>query len=95
MPSYEISATASFTVQAESPEAAGLVLEDWWRSPRAGDSVTLRHWHVGSDTRAMAARSSGQVRKIQELMTRGREKFTLDAASVKLIEEAEHEFEDV
>jgi len=95
MPSYEISATASFTVQAESPEAADLVLEDWWRSPRAGDSVTLRHWHVGSGKAAGSGASAGQVRQIQELMNRGREKFILDAASVKLIEEAEHEFEDV
>ncbi len=95
MPSYEISATASFTVQAESPEAAGHVLEDWWRSQSAAGSVTLRHWHVGSEKAAGADASAGQVRKIQELMTRGREKFTLDAASVKLIEEAEHEFEDV
>ena len=95
MPSYEISATASFTVQAESPEAAGLALEGWWRSPNAGDSVTLRHWHVGSGKAAVSGASAGQVRQIQDLMNRGREKFTLDAASVKLIEEAEHEFEDV
>ena len=95
MPSYEISATASFTVQAESPEAADLALEGWWRSPHAGDSVTLRHWHVGSGKAAGSGASAGQVRQIQELMNRGREKFILDAASVKLIEEAEHEFEDV
>ena len=95
MPSYEISATASFTVQADSQKAACQLLEEWWRSQSAEGSVTLRHWHVGSEKAAGAGASAGQVRRIQELMTRGREKFTLDAASVKLIEEAEHEFEDV
>ena len=95
MPSYEVSATASFVVEAESQESAGQVLEKWWQSHHAEDNVMLRHWHVGSSKAAGAGRSSGQGRQIQELMTRGREKFTLDAASVKLIEEAEHEFEDV
>jgi hypothetical protein len=95
MPNYEVSATASFVVKAESQEAAGLMVEDWWQSHRAGDSVTPRHWHIGSSKAAGTGRGSGPGRQIQELMTRGREKFTLDAASVKLIEEAEHEFEDV
>ena len=95
MPSYEIFTTATFQVQAESQEAAGHVLEEWWRSLSAGDAVMLRHWHVGSEKATGSGGSAGPVRQIQELMTRGREKFTLDAASVKLIEEAEHEFEDV
>ncbi len=95
MTSYEISTTATFLVQAQSQEAAGRVLEQWWRSHPAEGSVTLRHWHLNTEKATGPGSSSGQVRQIQELMTRGREKFTLDAASVKLIEEAEHEFEDV
>ena len=95
MPNYEISTTATFLVQADSQKAAYPLLEEWLRSLSTGDVVTLRHWHVGSEKVGGPGSSTGQVRQIQELMNRGREKFTLDAASVKLIEEAEHEFEDV
>jgi len=106
MPSYEVSVTASFFVQAESKDDAGHLLDTWWRllggadvdksyEMRQSGLVYPRHWSVGSEKVASATEHPAQSRHIQELMNRHREKFKFDAASIKLIEEAEQEFEDV
>ena len=106
MPSYEVSVTASFFVQAENKEEAGHLLDYWWRllggadvdksyQLRQSGAIYPRRWSVGDERAASAADHLAHSRHIQELMNRHRERFKFDEASVKLIEEAEHEFEDV
>lgn len=106
MPSYEVSATASFFVQADSKEQAGHLLDDWWRLVSGADVeksyellrsgfVYPRHWRVGYEKAVPPGDHPTQGRQIQDMMNRHREKLKLDADSIKLIEEAEHEFEDV
>lgn len=106
MPGYEVPVTVSFSVQAESKEEAGNLVDYWWRllngvdvdksyQMRQDGTVLPSQWHIGSEKAMAPGEHQTQNQKVQALMNKHREKFKFDEASIKLIEEAEHGFEDV
>lgn len=106
MPNYEVPMTASFFVEAANKEEAGNLLDYWWRLLNGVDvdksyqmrqigTVLPRRWSIGSEEAISPEKAPTGGRKVQELMNKHREKFKIDEASIRLIEEAGHEFEDV
>ena len=106
MPGFEVQVTASFFVQADSKEDAGHRLDHWWRLFNGADvdrsyqmrqegAILPRRWTIGPEEKLAPDERRTQVRQVQDLMNRHRSKFKIDAESVKLIEDAEHDFEDL
>ena len=106
MPNYEVPMTASFFVEAANKEEAGNLLDYWWRLLHGVDvdksyqmrqvgTVLPRRWSIGAEQPSDPAAHPARDKKVQDLMNKHRAKFKMDEASIRLIEEAEHEFEDV
>jgi len=106
MLTYEVPVTVSFFVQAESAAAAGNLVDYWWRlfsgvdvdksyQMRQEGVIMPQRWSIGEESAPPPAKRQAHDQKVQALMNKHREKFKFDEASIRLIEEAEQEFDNV
>lgn len=110
MPTYEVPVRAAFLVEADTVTSAGNLVDQWWRLLGGADvekcfqmrqegTILPQRWSIGDDItlgeKVKAPVRRGHSEAVQGLMHKSREKFKLDEASIRLIEEAAHEFENV